>query len=319
VSDYDTIQRRRNLVVGIFVIVAICALGWLIFKFGELPTIVTRVGSFQVNVQFPTAPGVQKETPIRFCGYQIGSVTKVSAPQRRKNLITGQTYHQTLVVLGIRKKYVNIPSNVDIRIISRGLGSSYIELIEDPSKPLKPFDPSRPQTKYLMQGMLLQGSAGVASEFLPEKTQKKLDELAHGLKVFIKNANEIIGDEKNRENLKATLANLSQASANATRAMAEFERLSTTGAKTLKKFDLRTDEVVAAAVQASEELSKTRAQMRMIMEKVNQGEGTAGRIVNDGRLYESMLDVATSVQMLMDEINSFVAKSRREGVPIKLK
>jgi len=319
VSDYDTIQRRRNLVVGIFVIVAICALGWLIFKFGELPTIVTRVGSFQVNVQFPTAPGVQKETPIRFCGYQIGSVTKVSAPQRRKNLITGQTYHQTLVVLGIRKKYVNIPSNVDIRIISRGLGSSYIELIEDPSKPLKPFDPSRPQTKYLMQGMLLQGSAGVASEFLPEKTQKKLDELAHGLKVFIKNANEIIGDEKNRENLKATLANLSQASANATRAMAEFERLSTTGAKTLKKFDLRTDEVVAAAVQASEELSKTLAQMRMIMEKVNQGEGTAGRIVNDGRLYESMLDVATSVQMLMDEINSFVAKSRREGVPIKLK
>ena len=318
-SDYDTIQRRRNLVVGIFVIVAICALGWLIFKFGELPTIVTRVGSFQVNVQFPTAPGVQKETPIRFCGYQIGSVTKVSAPQRRKNLITGQTYHQTLVVLGIRKKYVNIPSNVDIRIISRGLGSSYIELIEDPSKPLKPFDPSRPQTKYLMQGMLLQGSAGVASEFLPEKTQKKLDELAHGLKVFIKNANEIIGDEKNRENLKATLANLSQASANATRAMAEFERLSTTGAKTLKKFDLRTDEVVAAAVQASEELSKTLAQMRMIMEKVNQGEGTAGRIVNDGRLYESMLDVATSVQMLMDEINSFVAKSRREGVPIKLK
>lgn len=318
-SDYDTIQRRRNLVVGVFVIMAMCALGWLIFKFGELPTIVTRWGAFQVNVQFPTAPGVQRETPVRFCGYQIGSVTKVSAPQRRKDLITGEVYHQTLVVLSIDQKYINIPSNVEIKIMSRGLGSSYIELIEDPAKSLKPLDPNKSETEYLMHGMLLQGSTGAGSEFFPAETQKKLDELVAGLKVFIRNANEIIGDKQIKENLKTTLANLSKASAKATRAMEEFEWLSAAGTKTLKNVDVRTENLAVAMVEVSGELSKTLAQVRLIVEKVNEGEGTAGRIVNDGRLYENMLEVTARIQMLVDEINQFVAKSREKGVPIKLK
>ncbi len=59
-SDYETIQRRRNIIVGIFVIVAVCVLVWLIFKFGDLPTTVSKISSFDVLVQFPTAPGVQK-------------------------------------------------------------------------------------------------------------------------------------------------------------------------------------------------------------------------------------------------------------------
>ena len=64
-SDYETSQRRRNFVVGIFVILGLTALGWLIFKFGDLPGVVTRYRSFQVFVQFPTAPGVQRDKQIR--------------------------------------------------------------------------------------------------------------------------------------------------------------------------------------------------------------------------------------------------------------
>ena len=36
-SDYETIQRKRNMVVGIFVVIGICAFAWLIYKFGDLP------------------------------------------------------------------------------------------------------------------------------------------------------------------------------------------------------------------------------------------------------------------------------------------
>ena len=79
-SDYESSQRRRDVVVGIFVVLGLTALGWMIFKFGDLPTAVSRMKSFQVYVQFPTAPGVQKDTPVRFCGYQIGRVTSVMAP-----------------------------------------------------------------------------------------------------------------------------------------------------------------------------------------------------------------------------------------------
>jgi len=90
VSDYETTQRRRNIIVGIFVIVAVCAFFWLIFKFGDLPVFVSEWKSFKVRVQFPTAPGVQENTSVRFCGYEIGRVTKVEPPKVLKDLNTGQ-------------------------------------------------------------------------------------------------------------------------------------------------------------------------------------------------------------------------------------
>ena len=63
-SDYETRQRRRNFIVGIFVILGMTSLVWLIFKFGDLPGIVTQYSSYEVFVQFPTATGVQKDTPV---------------------------------------------------------------------------------------------------------------------------------------------------------------------------------------------------------------------------------------------------------------
>jgi len=97
VSDYETTQRRRNIIVGVFVLLAMCAFVVMIYKFGDLPTAVSKLGSFRVFVQFRTAPGVQKDTPVRFCGYQIGKVTKVMAPQIRPEIRdgekTGLEYH----------------------------------------------------------------------------------------------------------------------------------------------------------------------------------------------------------------------------------
>jgi len=176
VSDYETIQKRRNIIVGIFVIVAVCAFAAMIYEFGDLPIAVGRLRSFEVFVQFPTAPGVQKDTPVRFCGYQIGRVTKVMAPEIREDQNTHLKYHQTVVVLSIDKKYVNIPSNVEVRLMTRGLGSSSIELSVDPTKPLVPRAPNRPETKFLVKEMLLQGSTGMTSEFFPAESQRKLDE-----------------------------------------------------------------------------------------------------------------------------------------------
>ena len=122
------------MIVGIFVIVGLAALGWMIFKFGDLPTAITRMRSFEVYVQFPTAPGVEKDTPVRFAGYQIGRVTHVMAPEVREDLNTHKKYHQTLIVMSINSKYVDIPCNVEVKLMTRGLGSSYLELKLDPSK-----------------------------------------------------------------------------------------------------------------------------------------------------------------------------------------
>jgi len=301
VSDYETTQRRRNVTVGIFVIGAVFALVWLIFKFGDLPTAISKIGSFQVRVQFPTAQGVQRDTPVRLSGYQVGRVTQVEPPKVLKDLKTGQFYHQTMVVLSIDRKYDDIPSNVEVKLMTRGLGSSYIELLIDPTLPLTPSDPNKPETAFLDDQMLLQGSTGMTSEFFPAESQKKLDELVDQLGTLINNANAVIGDEDNRRNIKTTLANLSDTSKQAAQVLKEFQAFS------------------VSAVNTSEQLSKTVAELRVILEKVNNGQGTAARLVNDGRLYESMVENTQQLQVLLEELNLFIGKSRDKGLPIKLK
>ena len=294
-SDYESIQRRRNIIVGLFVVVALCALFWMVFKFGDLPVFVSEWKSFEVRVQFPTAPGAQENTPVRFCGYQVGRVTDVKPPEILKDLNTGRFYHQTVVVLNIDKRYDNIPASVEVRLMARGLGSSYIELM------VQPFDVREVEGEFLVTGSLLQGSTGMTSEFFPEESQKKLDELLNGLKVLIDNANDVLGDEANKENLKTILANLSDTSRQATQAMKEFREFS------------------ANAADASEELSRTMRELRVILEKISEGQGTAGKLISDGRLYENLLENTQQLQVLLEGLESFITEAQKKGLPIKVK
>ena len=299
-NDYETIQKQRNITVGLFVVTAMVAIVWLIFKFGELPTAINKFRSFQIFVQFPTAPGVQKDTPVRLSGYQIGRVTKVMAPTIRQDKYTGAEYHQALIVLSIDKKHVNIPSNVEIKLMTRGLGSSYIELKIDPAKlPAPPLDPNRPETMVLVEGVLLQGSTGMTSEFFPEESQKKLDDLANSLGALIKNTNDILGNKTNKKNLTKSLTNISTASQRAIGALESFEKFS------------------AAGTVLSEELTKTTVELRLILEEINEGKGSVGRFINDGRLHENMLEATEQLQALLEEIRSLISKNK--AVPIKLK
>ncbi|MBN1358943.1 MAG: MCE family protein [Sedimentisphaerales bacterium] len=328
-SDYESAQRRRDVIVGIFVICGLAALGWMIFKFGDLPTTVTQMRSFQVYVQFPTAPGVQKDTPVRFAGYQIGRVTHVMAPEVRKDLETGQEYHQTVCVLSINKRYVNIPSNVAIKLMTRGLGSSYIELKVDPDKlPAPPRDPNQPDTIYLQDGMLVQGSAGMTSEFFPEESQEKLNSLVEDIGAFISNANDIIGDDENKGNIKDTLAHLSEATKNASTAMekatemmadaertlADFRTLATTGTETAKSVDAKAQRLVGALIGATGEVSRAVAQLRLALEKVNEGQGTAGKLVTDGKLYENLLESTEQLNVLLKDFKDLIDKVSEKGI-----
>lgn len=349
-SDYETTQKRRNIVVGLFVILGLCALVWLIFKFGDLPGFVTKLDSFEIFVQFPTATGVQRDTPVRFCGYQIGRVTNVMAPEIREDMVNGLEYYQTVVVLSIDKRYVTIPSNVEVKLMTRGLGSSYIELKQYPELPVVPLDPNRPETQYLVDKIWLQGSTGMTSEFFPEESQKKLDGLIEGLENLITNANDIMGDENSKENVKKTLANLANATKQAADTLEEFEKLAAAGSATLEKADTKIEQVVTAVVDTSkeireftaagtstlknvderseklvvalidtsEQLSGAMAELRLALEKVNSGQGSAARLLNDGSFYENLLENTEQLKLLLEEMKSFVAEWKDKKIEVKL-
>ena len=299
------------MAVGVFVIVAVVAFFWLIFKFGDLPVLVSEIRSYEVKIQVPSAPGVQKDTPVRFCGYQIGTVTDVKPPNVLQDRNTKQWYHQTLVIISIENQFKDIPDIVQAKLMTRGLGSSYIELS------IPPVDVR--EGKFLVEGSLLQGSTGTSSEFFPEETQKKLEELITGISAFVKNSNDVVGDTENKTNLKAALANLADASKEAVDTIRQIKEAADAGKTMLQNADIRTAQLTTSLVTTSDKLGEVTTHLESVLEKIDNGEGTAGKLVNDGRLYEQLLEDSKQLHLVLQDIKTFVTESKEKGISIKLK
>lgn len=279
--DYNTLQKKRNMIVGGFVVIAFCALLWMVFIFGELPVIVSGLRSFNVLVKFPDALGVQTGTPIYYCGYQVGKVINVMGPERLENDNTKQVYHQVKVTLAIEKKYTNIPSSIEVKIMKRSMGSSYIELEVDPATPIELLDPANPKSMFLCEGMILQGSTGVGSELIPEEMQKRINETLDSIKASAKSFNEIVGDDVNQANIKKIMAEMAVATEKLNKALGEFNRF---------------------------------------IDKINNGDGTAAKLLNDAQLYEDLHDTFEELRLTLEQLKIFTSDVNKEGgINLKLK
>jgi len=155
--------------------------------------------------------------------------------------------------------------------------------------------------------------------------------LITGLNSFMSNANKILGDPNNKENLKEGLAHLSEASGHATQTlqdvnetmqrarvtMEKFGKLADAGTATLKNADAQIEKLVTAMAGTSEDLSKVSSELRLILEKINSGQGSAGQLLNDGRFYENLLENTEQLQAILEELKSFVAETHKKGVKVK--
>jgi ABC-type transporter Mla subunit MlaD len=230
-------------------------------------------------------------------GYPIGRVTEIQPPALKKDLDTGKIYYQVLLVLSIDDQFHQIPADSEIKVMTRGLGSSFIEIRVNPQK-TQPTAISE-KGEFLKNGTKIQGSVGMTSEFLPAESQKKIDRLVDEMTILLGNANAIVGDPNNKENVKKTLANLSQATAEITQNLNELQGF------------------LANAKIMSQDMGDFINQMQLIADKVNSGNGTAAKFLNDGRLYENLVVSTQQLDDLMEELKKLVAEYRQKGIRIK--
>lgn len=302
-TDYATQQRRRNMIVGGFVLVALCAFFWMLMMFGDLPIAVSKMRSFEILINFPSAPGIQRDTPVQYCGYQIGRVLNVAPPLIHADPNGKPVGHQIKVTCLIEEKYEDIPWNVDVKLMRRGLGSSYIELVWNSEKPLVPYYPDNPRSVYLMDQMILSGTTGMASEFFPPEVQQKLENLVDAISALALNANEVIGDEANKTNIRKTLAHITEASSQLHNTLASIENFSDTGEEQLTR--------------VVDKLDQSLFEFNRILARINQGQGTAGQLLHDDRLYENLVDSTLELQLALEQIKKWASEVRDRGIHIK--
>jgi ABC-type transporter Mla subunit MlaD len=90
------------------------------------------------------------------------------------------------------------------------------------------------------------------------------------------------------------------------------------GTSTLESTDAKAQKLVTAMVDTSEQLSAAMTELRLILEKVNSGQGTAARLLNDGTFYENLLENTQQLQSLLEEMKAFVAEWKNKKIEVKL-
>ena len=353
-------QGRRNVMVAIFVLLGIAVLGWLVFKFGDLPALIHRVDAEEIDIYFSEALGVQDNTDVMFCGFPVGKVVSVQPPKLLPNIHNElQQSYQVVVRVAIGTDH-QIPNNVVPKFYRRGLGGSYLQLV---------IDPVNPGDAVLTEGDRLQGVVSEASEFISETTQRRLDNLVDSLTVLsdqlkeqleplppevvdvsdpnkiranvtttvmrmdemFKNLNVLVGDPTTQKNFKKALADFSALSSESYAAIKEIRAFTEEAEKLLQKVSNTVGDTGKFVSQAQENLEKTGAkiqiaademaqamqQMNQLLLKLSEGQGTAGRIVNDPRLYEALTDTTENLNLAITDIREQIALWREHGITYK--
>ena len=255
-------EARRNITVGIFVLVGILMLATLIIWFGEQPDWLKGMvggGTYPLHIAFQDLSDVEPGTEVRMAVGTVGRVTNVSY---RNPLQPGEGID---VVAEIRD-YIRIPSNA-VAIVQPGtmFNRSFI-LLSYPRVAATPVPTDG-------SGQIMGKIAGILDNIIPktmltelEKATVAIGNLADGLtpvahdlhELFerrpiewvdepppgmadlsanlytatarldrvLKNLNEIVGDPETRSRLLASIANLNQMSEDGRIALQQFREFS---------------------------------------------------------------------------------------------
>jgi phospholipid/cholesterol/gamma-HCH transport system substrate-binding protein len=158
---------------------------------------------------------------------------------------------------------------------------------------------------FLVDGMVLSGEASGASEFFPREVQKKIETLVDSIGALANNINDILGDTDNKANIKETLANMTVLTDQTTKTLKSLEGFSDTGTDAIRN--------------TADRLDSTLSEMQMVLAKVNTGDGTAARVLNDGQLYENLLDSSEELKMSLEQLRIFVNDINEKGVGVNIK
>ena len=132
----------------------------------------------------------------------------------------------------------------------------------------------------------------------------------------------------NQQNVKQGLADFTQLVTELRQGVQQIEEFSAEAIKlieqtsvTVKNLDVVSQEVnqtvqgVAPRIQtAADEMAQSLNQLTELLERLTQGQGTAGRIVNDPRLYESLVDAADNMKLTMIELRAQIALWKEHGI-----
>ena len=293
-------EHARNILVGLTVMVALGLLAAMILVFAGVPGILQ--GGYVIRMRFPTTADAHEGDPVHLVGIPVGSITHIGFADddpRKGVTITARIDGDT-----------KIPGNVNAYIFSKGIaGGAYVELKADGKERIDP-------------------ATGLPMEFLPVdwsgviegrlKTSLLPDEVREGLKGITRlaeNLNKLLapapadGEAATQgagtrptamQGLKGTVAKLNEALDALNAAFSKQNRANLTSS--LENIDDLTRKLLSSA----EKLSSILDSMNRTVTKMEKGEGSAGKLVNDPKLYNNLVEASEQLTQSLKEFRELL-------------
>ena len=283
---------KREAKIGIFAVTMILA-AWAGIRF------LSGIDIFSRNVEYYAAydqiNGVQAASPIMMRGVKIGTVTGIAFDPAKSDKVVLQ--------LTIRRTY-RIPTDSEAKIVSQSLmGGKAIEVSYGAASTyLEAGDTIRSSRDRDLMDM-----ADSELDFFKQRFSRLTDDLSQTLgniNRLLEDLNSITGNVD--ELLAAERTHLHEAIGG----LSEF-------AGTLGENAGRVDSILRSVNAMAGELSEQEfasnlagsvEELNALLEKLNEQQGTLGKLVGDAALYDSLTEASGNLATLLEDLKQYPAR-----------
>lgn len=342
-------SQRKNILVGLTVLGAFVVLGWMIIQFGGRIGNLAAGDSYTVQMQVPRVDGLSEGNQVRYLGQTVGRVESITLSDNRTSFMLDLGIRPTIPVpanvTGVIRA-TNLISGgavIDLQLTAPD-AVGRLEEVAGETRLTGTFSGSDlvPPEFALLAEEIRELTAELRESGLVENVNQqvtKIGEVADAM-------NQLVGDEQLRGDIKASVSSIREASDSAARVAAEMEEFS----GRLKSMQANADEVLVearnVAVESGEAVDEARrtiasagknvddltqqfmstlvtadraiSNVQQITAKINEGQGTAGKFVNDDRLYEALVDNMRLLEPTIKTLNRLLEQFEEEGIKLRL-
>ena len=145
-----------------------------------------------------------------------------------------------------------------------------------------------------------------------------IEAIAH-LGPALEDLHRLLGDEQNQANFRTALAEAAGAMGAVKELAHEAKNSVRSMTRTATGTAQRIEKVADTLIGNAEKVSAVMTTLNRTLAKVESGKGSAGKMLNDPKLYNDLVDATDQLSKLMTDLRALIKTWKAEGVGIKVK
>jgi phospholipid/cholesterol/gamma-HCH transport system substrate-binding protein len=289
---------KKEIKLGLFLMAVFVIFAYFIIKTQSCSEIFSKGRRYPIRAKFATVAGMYSSAPVLLAGVKIGIVDKIYLEDRK-----------AVVRMQIDKQY-RLKSDARAIISTIGfVGEKYVEIVYKDEFKVKNPDTIQPDGEIL-----------VMEPFNLDEIKSKFDNIYDRIILITDSINEIISDKNSKESLRTSFVNLKDITGSLKAILADqgqvdhffegMQRLEEKLSRTVDAVERFVQEMDAAFSDepdgilknlraAGQRIDALASDLAAVGRDLKQGKGTAGKLIEDERLYHKIDDSVDSLHQLL--------------------